>query len=90
MINSKSVLAALLTFDELLIIIGNLDGQLTANYSGHSSSPTDIRRFFRYGVPCKVLLLLGGGTGGAGKTHPAGVEEGPEVFELFHLQREIY
>ena len=88
MINSKSVLAALLTFDELLIIIGNLDGQLTANYSGHSSRPTHICRFFRYGVPCKGLLLLGGA--GPGKTHPAVVEEGPELFELFHLQREIH
>ena len=91
MINSKSVLAALLTFDELLIIIGNLDGQLTANYSGHSSSPTDIRRFFRYGAPCKGLLLLGGGPRTrTGKIHPAVVEEGPEVFELFYLQRQIY
>ena len=73
-------------FDNSLIIIGNLDGQLTANYSGHSSSSNHICRFFRCCVPCKGLLLLGGA--GPGKTHPVVVEEGPE--ELFHLQREIY
>ena len=65
-------------FDQFLIIIGSLDGQLTANHNGHSSSPTHIRRFFRYCAPCKGLLLLGGGTAGPGKTHPAGVEEGQE------------
>ena len=76
-------------FDDSLIIIGNLDGQLTANYSGHSSSSNHICRFFRYCAPCKGLLLLGGGSGWPGKTHPAVVEEGPELFELFYLQREF-